>query len=216
MSGLIYHVTCPVCGATSPSISLARHPWESAEVALLASNFATGEIDVVMVRDTGDRVALAAARSTPEHPVSAVVVRANELVLEPPLPCPRDRTPIARATWGDAEATREPRASLDDLISASRTATDELARTSLDDRYDVICTPTIEGAHHELHWRVRLRGDLESDRRAELRAIVGELALRLKQIGSAVSEPDIRSQQARLTERFVIADPTAGVPHDSD
>jgi hypothetical protein len=202
MSGLVYHVVCPICGCAGPTLELGRD--RSGTLALPAANLVTHELDAVEIAEPGDSQALARRSSTAEHPVAAAVVRGQELVLVPPLPCPHCAAMIDRAVWGDTPPARAALASLDDMIAATRAATDELAFTDRDERYDVICEPTVERSVHELTWRVRLRGDLEHDRRDELRAIVGDLAARLKAQGSAVSEPDVRSQQARLTERFTL------------
>lgn len=200
MSGLVYHVVCPTCGRTSPTLDLARD--RTGVLALPAANHTTHELDAVEIAEPGDAQVLSRALSTAERPVSAVVVHDEKLVLVPALPCPSDGTPIERAVWGSAPPRRGALASLDEIIAATRTATSELEFTTPDDRYDVTCDPSIADGVHELAWRVRLRGDDDTDRRSELRAIITDLATRLKGRGSAVSEPDVRSRQARLSERF--------------
>ncbi len=138
MSGLVYHVVCSTCGRTSPTLDLARD--RTGVLALPGANHTTHELDAVEIAEPGEAQVLARERSTTERPVAAVVVRGEDLILVPPLPCPADGTPIERAVWGSAPPRRGALASLDEIIAATRAATSELEFTSPDNRYDVIVT----------------------------------------------------------------------------
>lgn len=105
MSSLfVYHLRCPACGCTGPTLQLGRMPWEPPEICLPASNRATRALDYIVVETTGEvpLAELARAHSSEDHPVAAASPSGDHWVLTPPLPCPRCDTLIETAIWGGA------------------------------------------------------------------------------------------------------------------
>jgi hypothetical protein len=114
MSGFLYHLQCPACGAVGPALAFGTPPFEEPRIELPASDLASGALSrLLLPEDDQTRhvplVELARRHDTARLRVSAPTFdEAGNLRLEPPLPCPRCGASLEEATWGAPPDEEDP------------------------------------------------------------------------------------------------------------
>jgi len=203
MSGYFsYYLHCDNCGLTGPPLSLVRSFPDRHQYLLPSSDLETGEFTATEIiienREQLDQLQeMARKMSTSSRPVSVALLRDHQIVLDPPMSCPKCGELVSHACTANADQPATRFNKLTEVIDATRRQAFSGHRQFVSTAGDISidCVRSLDDGVPVNQWTVRRRtesGDIE--------VIYEQLVAWLNEIGSRCSSPKLRTRQVRLIE----------------